>query len=67
MDFAFCRWLKEGLDQDKIACALMKIEDESYGRCEMCEEDISIKRLTATIIPESCTRGRLSSARHLRA
>src|SRR5712675_584002 len=32
---------------DKITKALAKIEDGSFGTCEECGEDISIKRLEA--------------------
>src|SRR5579862_7683440 len=32
---------------DKIARALLKIEDGSFGNCETCSEEISLKRLEA--------------------
>lgn len=30
---------------EEINLALVKIQDDSYGTCDMCEEDISIERL----------------------
>jgi DnaK suppressor protein len=41
---------------DKIEKALAKIEDGSFGKCEECEEEISIKRLEARPETTLCIR-----------
>jgi DnaK suppressor protein len=41
---------------DKIHKALLKIEDGSFGKCEECEEEISIKRLEARPETTLCIR-----------
>ena len=41
---------------DKISKALVKIEDGSFGKCEECEEEISIKRLEARPETTLCIR-----------
>ena len=38
----------------KIARALQKIEENTYGLCENCEDEISIKRLEADPVAELC-------------
>lgn len=38
----------------KIEKALQKIEEGTYGTCEICEEPISIKRLEARPVTELC-------------
>jgi len=40
----------------KIEEALTKIEEGTFGLCEMCEEPIDIKRLEAQPIAEMCIR-----------
>jgi DnaK suppressor protein len=42
---------RAGLNKTSILNALRKIDDGSYGICEECEEEISIKRLKA--IPDT--------------
>lgn len=51
MEFAFGRLLRAGLNKGRILSALQKIEDGSYGICEMCEEKIPRRRLKA--IPDA--------------
>jgi DnaK suppressor protein len=41
---------------DKIDLALRKIEDGTFGTCESCEEDISVKRLEARPETGLCIR-----------
>jgi DnaK suppressor protein len=41
---------------DKIERALQKIEDNTFGNCEECEEEISIKRLEARPETTLCIR-----------
>ena len=41
---------------DKIEKALIKIEDGSFGQCEECEEEISVKRLEARPETTLCIR-----------
>ena len=41
---------------DKIQKALLKIEDGSFGKCEECEEEISVKRLEARPETTLCIR-----------
>lgn len=38
----------------KIKKALERIENGTFGRCEVCEEDISIKRLKARPVTTQC-------------
>jgi DnaK suppressor protein len=38
----------------KIDAALQKIEDGVYGECEMCQEEIGLKRLEARPVAELC-------------
>lgn len=40
----------------KIEKALARIEDGSFGVCERCEEDISVKRLEARPVTTLCIR-----------
>ncbi len=39
---------------NKIEAALEKIEDGVYGECEVCGEDIGVKRLEARPVAELC-------------
>ena len=39
---------------NKIQAALNRIEDKTYGICESCGEDISIKRLEARPVTAKC-------------
>ncbi len=41
---------------DKIERALVKIEEDKFGNCEECEEEISIKRLEARPETTLCIR-----------
>jgi len=41
---------------DKIGRALVKIDDGSFGKCEECEEEISVKRLEARPETTLCIR-----------
>ncbi len=41
---------------DKIEKALVKIEAGTFGKCEECEEEISIKRLEARPETDLCIR-----------
>lgn len=41
---------------DKIEKALVKIEDGSFGKCDACEEEISLKRLEARPETNLCIR-----------
>jgi DnaK suppressor protein len=54
MDFAFCRLLREGLNKENILRALQKIDEGSYGICEVCKEEISSKRLKAIPYARNC-------------
>lgn len=38
----------------KIRSALERIENGTFGRCEVCEEDISIERLKARPVTTQC-------------
>jgi len=38
----------------KIDAALLKIQNGVYGQCEMCEEEIEVKRLEARPVAELC-------------
>lgn len=40
----------------KIKKALARIESETFGICEVCEEDISIKRLKARPVTTQCIK-----------
>jgi DnaK suppressor protein len=51
MEYSFSKLCREGLNKENILNALEKIEDGSYGICEMCGEEIPIKRLKA--IPDA--------------
>jgi DnaK suppressor protein len=41
---------------DKIERALKKIEDDTFGTCESCDEEISVKRLEARPETTLCIR-----------
>lgn len=45
---------RERLLIKKIRLALERIEDDSYGICDSCGEDISIKRLEARPVTTKC-------------
>ena len=45
----------------KIDEALERVEDGTYGICEMCEEDISIERLKARPVTTFCIRCKTKS------
>jgi DnaK suppressor protein len=45
---------REGKLIQKIEKALDRIEEGSYGICETCGEDISLKRLKARPVTEQC-------------
>ncbi len=45
---------REGKLIQKIEKALARIEEGSYGICETCGEDISVKRLKARPVTEQC-------------
>ena len=47
---------REKVFLDKIERALIKIEDGSFGKCEECEEEISLKRLEARPETTLCIR-----------
>lgn len=47
---------REKVFLDKIQKALAKIEDGSFGVCEECEEEISLKRLEARPEATLCIR-----------
>ena len=47
---------REKVFLDKIEKALRKIEDGSFGTCEECGEDISVKRLEARPETTLCIR-----------
>src|SRR3990167_1414632 len=49
----------------KVDKALKKIEDEEYGVCESCGEEIGVKRLLELLLDLSCEQGEftLSSGR----
>jgi DnaK suppressor protein len=40
----------------KIRAALDRIEDGTFGQCEMCEEEISIERLKARPVTTRCIK-----------
>ncbi len=43
-------------DLEKIKVALQKIEDGTYGKCEVCGVDIPIERLRAFPEARTCTK-----------
>jgi DnaK suppressor protein len=45
----------------KIDAAFERIDDETYGICEMCGEDISIERLKARPVTTFCIRCKTKS------
>ena len=47
----------------KSQTALLKIEDGSFGKCEECEEEISVKRLEARPETTLCIRCKEAQAR----
>ncbi|MCP4020846.1 MAG: RNA polymerase-binding protein DksA, partial [Desulfobacteraceae bacterium] len=38
----------------KIRKALVRVEDGTFGRCEVCEEEISLERLNARPVTTQC-------------
>jgi DnaK suppressor protein len=54
MDFTFSRLLRDGSNRENILRALQKIDEGSYGICEVCEEEISSKRLKAIPYARNC-------------
>ena len=40
----------------KISAALDRIEEGTFGQCEMCEEDISMERLKARPVTTRCIK-----------
>jgi len=55
---------REKVFLDKIEKALRKIEDGSFGVCEECGEEISIKRLEARPETTLCIRCKEDQERH---
>jgi DnaK suppressor protein len=55
---------REKVFLDKIEKALRKIEDGSFGTCEECGEEISIKRLEARPETTLCIRCKEDQERH---
>jgi DnaK suppressor protein len=55
---------REKVFLDKIEKALRKIEDGSFGTCEECGEEISIKRLEARPETNLCIRCKEDQERH---
>ena len=55
---------REKVFLDKIEKALRKIEDGSFGICEECGEEISIKRLEARPETNLCIRCKEDQERH---
>ena len=55
---------REKVFLDKIEKALRKIEDGSFGICEECGEEISIKRLEARPETTLCIRCKEDQERH---
>jgi len=49
---------------DKISKALQKIEDGTFGKCEECEEEFSVKRLEARPETTLCIRCKEDQERH---
>ena len=52
---------REGKLIQKIETALDRIEEGSYGICETCGEDISVKRLKARPVTEHCIECKTAS------
>jgi len=52
---------REGKLIQKIEKALDRIEEGSYGICETCGEDISVKRLKARPVTEQCIECKTAS------
>ena len=52
---------------DKIRNALECIEDGTYGICEICGEDISLKRLEARPVTTKCIQCKMQEERLERA
>ena len=48
----------------KIKEALERIENGSYGICESCDEEISIKRLEARPVTTLCVKGKTAQEQH---
>lgn len=49
----------QGAEQEimrQVHDALLRIKDGTYGRCEVCQEDISIKRLKVIPYARSCLK-----------
>ncbi|MBN9159507.1 MAG: conjugal transfer protein TraR [Myxococcales bacterium 68-20] len=55
---------REKVFLDKIEKALRKIEDGSFGICEECGEEISVKRLEARPETNLCIRCKEDQERH---
>lgn len=55
---------REKVFLDKIEKALRKIEDGSFGTCEECGEEISVKRLEARPETTLCIRCKEDQERH---
>lgn len=55
---------REKVFLDKIEKALRKIEDGSFGICEECGEEISVKRLEARPETTLCIRCKEDQERH---
>ena len=55
---------REKVFLDKIEKALRKIEDGSFGVCEECGEEISVKRLEARPETTLCIRCKEDQERH---
>jgi len=55
---------REKVFLDKIEKALRKIEDGSFGTCEECAEEISVKRLEARPETTLCIRCKEDQERH---
>lgn len=55
---------REKVFLDKIEKALRKIEDGSFGTCEECSEEISVKRLEARPETTLCIRCKEDQERH---
>ncbi len=47
---------REGILLKKIEQSLTKIEEGEYGICELCGEDIEVKRLEARPVSKLCVR-----------
>ncbi|MCP3942744.1 MAG: RNA polymerase-binding protein DksA [Desulfobacteraceae bacterium] len=49
-------WNRENKLIKKVKEALKRLEDGSYGICELCEEEISLKRLEARPVTTKCIK-----------